>query len=107
MEKQIENGKKLVVCTHGKGGATTYNNKGEWIETPIIDVYIMKNANGAGDAFFSGFLYGFSKGFETKKCMQFGAITSGLCIESELIANKNLSSALIEKEYEIYFSNKL
>ena len=98
MEAQIENGKKLVVCTHGKSGATAYTKAREWIEVPIIDNYKLKNSNGAGDAFFSGFLYGFSKGCDTKKCMQFGAVTSGLCIESEMITNNKLNKTLIESE---------
>ncbi|WP_299527555.1 carbohydrate kinase family protein [uncultured Lutibacter sp.] len=103
MLQQIANGKKLVVCTHGKGGATAYTKEGGWIETPIIDAYKMRNANGAGDSFFSGFLYGFSKGYDTKKCMQFGTITSGLCIESELIANDKLSKTLVEREFLNYY----
>lgn len=103
MLQQIENGKKLVVCTHGKGGATAYTKEGGWIETPIIDAYKMTNANGAGDSFFSGFLYGFSKGYDTKKCMQFGTITSGLCIESELIANNKLSKTIVEREFLKYY----
>ncbi len=99
MEAQIENGKKLVVCTHGKSGATAYTKDREWIEVPIIDNYKLKNSNGAGDSFFSGFLYGFSKGYDTKKCMQFGTVISGLCIESEMITNNKLNKTLIESEY--------
>ncbi|WP_291799892.1 carbohydrate kinase family protein [Lutibacter sp.] len=103
MLKQIANGKKLVVCTHGKDGASAYTREGKWIETPIIDAYKMTNANGAGDSFFSGFLYGFSIGYEIKKCMQFGTITSGLCIESKLITNNKLSKALVESEFSKYY----
>lgn len=103
MLQQIANGKKLVVCTHGKGGATAYTKEDGWIETPIIDAYKMTNANGAGDSFFSGFLYGFSKGYNTKKSMQFGTITSGLCIESELIANNKSSKTIVEREFLKYY----
>lgn len=103
MEEQIECGKKLVVCTHGKGGATAYTKERKWIEIPIINNYVIKNTNGAGDSFFSGFLYGFSKGYVVEKCMQFGSITAGLCIEDELITSKYLSDVLIEKEYQIYY----
>lgn len=103
METQIENGKKLVVCTHGKRGATAYTKKRKWIEVPIVDNYRLKNSNGAGDAFFSGFLYGFSRGYKPEKCMNFGSITSGLCIESELISNNKLSKRLIESEYQKHY----
>lgn len=36
---------------------------------PIKDV---KDVTGAGDAFWSGFLYGFTKGFNQKKCLKIG-----------------------------------
>ncbi len=100
MEQQIATGKELVVCTHGKKGATAYTKEKEWIEAPIINRYKMNNANGAGDAFFSGFLYGFSQGYSTKKCMQYGSVVAGLCIESELIYNRDLSKELLENEFE-------
>jgi len=103
MKEQIENGKKLVVCTHGKSGATAFTQNKEWIETPILANYSMINANGAGDAFFSGFLYGFSKGYPIKKCMKYGTITAGLCIESYLITNLNLNENYIENEYQNHF----
>lgn len=103
MKLQIENGKKLVVCTHAKGGATAHTNDGKWIETPVIDTYKMTNANGAGDSFFSGFLYGFSKGLKTKKSLQYATITAGLCIESETITSNKLSKNLIESEFLKYY----
>ncbi|MDD7885761.1 carbohydrate kinase family protein [Flavivirga sp. 57AJ16] len=103
MKAQIDKGKALVVCTHGKDGATAYTKEGVWIEVPIIDNYKMNNANGAGDSFFSGFLYGFYKGFKIKKCIQFATITSGLCIESETITSNELSKTLIESEFLNYY----
>ncbi|MDP3944574.1 MAG: PfkB family carbohydrate kinase [Lutibacter sp.] len=106
MKELIDNGKKIAVCTHGKGGATAFTQKREWIEVPIVSSYVMNNANGAGDAFFSGFLYGFSKGYAIEKCMQFGTITAGLCIESEMIASNKLSKTLIEKEFLKYYVKK-
>ena len=107
MKQQITKGKELVVCTHAKGGATAYTKEKQWIEIPIIDSYKMINANGAGDSFFSGFLYGFSKGFNTEKCLRFATITAGLCIESPMITSNILSETLIENEYlKHYVSEK-
>ncbi|WP_106795028.1 carbohydrate kinase family protein [Aquimarina sp. Aq78] len=103
MKEQIVNGKKLVVCTHGKGGATAYTKNQEWIEVSIIKSYSIDNTNGAGDSFFAGFLYGFSKGYKTKKCMQYGTITAGLCIESRMITSNKLGKTLIEREYLKYY----
>jgi len=105
MQEQIRAGKKLVVCTHAKKGATALTENGEWIETPIINSYKMKDANGAGDAFFSGFLYGFSKNYATEKNMQMATISAGLCIGSEHIASEQLTSIFLEKEYNKYYNN--
>lgn len=91
--------KKLVVCTHGNKGATALTNDGRWIETPIVAKYNMVDTNGAGDSFFSGFLYGFSKGYTVEKCMEFGAICGGLSITSEELVYQELSGDLLEKEY--------
>lgn len=92
-------GKKLVVCTHGNKGATVLTNGGNWIETPILAKYNMVDTNGAGDSFFSGFLYGFSKGYTVEKCMKLGAICGGLSITSEELVYEELSEDLLEKEY--------
>ena len=39
MEELIKKGKKLVVCTHGKNGATAMNSSGEIVEEGIIKKY--------------------------------------------------------------------
>ncbi len=98
MESMIQQGKKLVVCTHGKQGASALTREG-WLEIPAITEYKINDTNGAGDAFFSGFVYGFSKEYSIEKCMQLGTIAGGLCIQSELIASEELSDELLENEY--------
>ena len=103
MEKWIDRGKQLVVCTHGKNGATALTKNQEWIETPIISEYLYKDANGAGDSFFSGFLYGFLKGKSTEESLKFGTVCAGLCITSKELAFETLNPRLLDEEYEKYF----
>ena len=103
MEQQIQNGKKLVVCTHAKLGASALNAKGEWFDVPIIDSYNMINTNGAGDSFFSGYVYAYSKGFDTLKCLQYATIVAGLCISSPTIYNPKSTPDVIELEYLKHF----
>lgn len=103
MLERISKGTELVVCTHGKNGATAYSQNKEWIEVQIIDEYIFNNSNGAGDSFFSGFLFAFSKDYNIEKCMRYGCIAAGLCIESKFIFNDRLSDIIIQKEYEKYY----
>jgi len=103
MQSMIENGKKLVVCTHAKEGASALTEKGEWFEVPIVNAYQLVNANGAGDAFFSGFLYGFDKGYETLACLQYATICAGLCITSKSLSYQELNPEFVEQEYQKYF----
>ncbi|WP_018247449.1 carbohydrate kinase family protein [Orenia marismortui] len=103
MEKMINKGKKLVVCTHGKDGATALTKDGEWIEVPIIADYEMLDSNGAGDSFFAGFLYGFSKGYCIERSLRIGTIVAGLCITSYELAYEKLNEDLIEVEYDKYY----
>jgi len=99
MQEIMTAGKKLVVCTHGKGGATLLTSEGEWIDSPALDRYKLVDANGAGDAFFSGFLYAYKRNYELADCMQHGHILGGLCISSSHIAADDLSIAKVEAEF--------
>ncbi len=98
MKEWIAKGKELVVCTHGKKGATALTNKNEWIEQPAYTHFALRDANGAGDNFFSGFLYGYLKGSSIADCMRYGAICGAYCITSRELVYEKLSAELIEEE---------
>lgn len=106
MKRFIEAGKQLVVCTHGKKGATAHTKDGRWMNMDIIEEYKFRDANGAGDSFFSGFLYGFLQQRTTEDCLRFGTICAGLCITSTELANDELSEELLQREYEKYYGKK-
>ncbi|MEM6719341.1 MAG: carbohydrate kinase family protein [Bacteroidota bacterium] len=59
MSEFLERGKKLIVCTHGKNGSTSLDSTGKFIDIPALTSYELKDSNGAGDNYFSGFLYAF------------------------------------------------
>ncbi len=99
MRSMIAQGKQLVICTHGREGATTLTHDGEWIETPIVPMYVPIDTNGAGDSFFAGFLYGHARGYSTWQCLRLGAVAGGLCVTSAELALPALSPALLDREY--------
>ncbi|MEM9679620.1 MAG: PfkB family carbohydrate kinase [Bacteroidota bacterium] len=103
MHEMIDKGKKLVVCTHGRDGASAMDARGHWIDIPAISAYSMVNTNGAGDAFFSGFLYAHVKGYDLLKCLQMATIVGGLTIESTELVNISLSELKLENEYQKYY----
>lgn len=104
MEKWIfKDGKKLVVCTQGKEGATALTSEGQWIEVPIVPHYRRIDTNGAGDNFFSGFLYAYSHGLTIEKSLQAAAIAAGLCITSKELVYEQLSAAKLAADYREHF----
>jgi sugar/nucleoside kinase (ribokinase family) len=103
MEKLIADGKRLVICTHGREGSTALAADGRWIETAAITSYAQKDTNGAGDAFFAGVLYGYTRGDEIERCLRLGAITAGRCVTSSELFDPDLSAATIETEYARHF----
>ena len=103
MEQQIDNGKELVICTHGRDGATALTASGEWIDVPILDEFERIDTNGAGDSFFAGVLYGRLRNYPIEKCLQVATIVSGLCINSPNLANESLSADCVESLYQKYF----
>ncbi|MFH4965722.1 carbohydrate kinase family protein [Gaetbulibacter sp. M235] len=103
MVQMIEVGKKLVVCTHGGNGATIYPKKKEWIYEPDLLDFALINSNGAGDSFFSGFLYAYSNGKIIQECMKFGAIAGALCVNSGELVSENLNKNILETNYLEYY----
>lgn len=90
MEQLINRGKRLVVCTHGAKGATLVNEAGDWLDQPAYPVERVRDSNGAGDAFFSGYLYGHLRGLTERKCLQLAAANGALCVTSEFLAASNV-----------------
>ena len=99
MQHLVTQGKKLVVCTHGRHGSTALTSDHRWIDTPIVPGYTVRDTNGAGDAFFAGFLYGHSRQRPIEQCLRLASITGGLCVTSEELAAPTLSPELLESEY--------
>lgn len=91
MERMIDEDKELVVCTHGVDGATLLNQDGEWLEQAAFPVDRVRDTNGAGDAFFSGFLRGYLAGESLPTCLKLGAACGAFCVTSRSLAAENLS----------------
>ena len=106
MERMIRDGKKLVVCTHGKKGSTALAVDGKWVDMPAIEQPLPVDTNGAGDAFFAGFLYGYARGHDVEVSMRYATIAGGLCTLSHELVFPQLSVELIEAKYDKHFSEE-
>lgn len=100
MQQQIAAGKSLVVCTHGKAGSTALDAEGKWYECGIAQGYSLVDSNGAGDAYFAGFLYAYVRDKTLEECMKYGATAAAMCINSALLYHETLSPETLEKHYE-------
>ncbi len=103
MEQFISNGKELVICTHGKAGASLLLKSGEWIEQPAISNVPITDSNGAGDSFFSGFLFGWLTQQSPSRCMQYGAVCGALAVTDAHLVYHALSPLLLEAKCDEYF----
>ena len=103
MERMIASGKNLAVCTHGAGGATALTGDGQWIECPIVDAYPVVDTNGAGDAFFAGYLHGHCRGEPVRRCMELATLCAGLCVSSHELHGDRLDGALLDAEHRRHY----
>ncbi|WDE04623.1 carbohydrate kinase family protein [Thalassomonas viridans] len=91
MRQQIALGKQLVVCTHGKGGSTALDAGGNWYRQDIIPGYELVDSNGAGDAYFSGFLTTYLQGEDVQLAMENGSRVAAMCINSDKLYHEQLT----------------
>lgn len=96
MQQQIDNGKSLVVVTHGKEGATAMDSSGEVYKQAIFDNYSLVDSNGAGDAFFSGFLAAFLQNNSIQQCMLVATHVAGQCVTSKKLYSETLTPDVLE-----------
>lgn len=75
-------GAKMVCLTLGKKGAVLSQPNTKPIELPALKVEKIMDATGAGDAFWSGFLFAYLKGMEPEACMSTGLKTAAIKLQN-------------------------
>jgi len=107
MQRLMEQGKELVICTRGQEGLTALTRAGEWIEQAIVPADEVRDPNGAGDSLFAGVLWGRAQGYDVRHCLRIGAITAALTVASNELVHPDLSPAKVRAEYERHFGAPL
>jgi 5-dehydro-2-deoxygluconokinase len=87
VEKLLGIGRRLqaLVVKRGQRGATVFA-EGRRIDARPFQVEVL-NVLGAGDAFVSGFLYGYCHGWDWAKCARFGNATGAIVVTRHACAN--------------------
>jgi sugar/nucleoside kinase (ribokinase family) len=81
MRSCLDRGPRLAVCTRGAQGAIALSATGERAEVPAVPVDVV-DTNGAGDAFFAGFLAASLAGADLKGCLAAGARQATVALSS-------------------------
>ena len=82
LRDQIAGGKQLAVCTQGADGAIALTSAGELLDVPAQHVPDLVDTNGAGDAFFAGFLAAHLDGRALRDCLERGTQLAAACVRS-------------------------
>jgi len=90
LHDQIHRGKRVVVCTRGADGAIGLESGGELVRVPAEPVPRVVDTNGAGDAFFAGFLTAHLAGRALPDCLRTGAHVAAECVRSPDLAGRDV-----------------
>jgi len=82
MQRCLDRGPRLAVCTLGAEGAIALSATGERARVPAVPVEVV-DTNGAGDAFFAGFLAASRSGVDLTGCLTAGARQATVALASE------------------------
>lgn len=82
MQGCLDRGPRLAVCTLGSRGAVALSAEGERASVPAQPVEVV-DTNGAGDAFFAGFLAAWLAGAGLDGCLDTGSRQAVVALSSE------------------------
>ncbi|MCM2678304.1 carbohydrate kinase family protein [Echinimonas agarilytica] len=99
MESLVDAGKQLVVCTHGKRGASALTHDGQWFAVSALTDLFINDCNGAGDAFFAGYLFGHQQGLSVLDCLRVGTKVAARCISSDELVDTTLTEQIALSGY--------
>lgn len=86
IEGIIASGVETLVVKRGKDGASIFQPGKPEVKVPGFPVEVL-NVLGAGDAFAGGFLYGYTQGWDTYKCVRMGNACGAIIVTREGCAN--------------------
>lgn len=95
---------------------TTLGEKGSLVEGAQLEKAVQVKAvkpkkvvdpTGAGDAYRAGFIYGYTQGWDLKKCAQLGSTTAAYAVENQGTQEHFFTDSQFRKRFEQSFNNKL
>jgi adenosine kinase len=106
--KDIKQQVPVVITTLGKEGSIVEGKSvPEAIKVGIAKPNQVADPTGAGDAFRSGFLYGYSRGWPLKACTQLGAVCGTYAIETMGTQAHTFTFEEVAARYQTSFNEAL
>ena len=93
----LDQGTKNIVITLGDNGVYYGDHEKSGLEPVPKGQSDLKNANGAGDAFFAGLAYGWLEHWPFVDTMRFAMSAAGLTMAHQSTINPDLSRVLVKK----------
>lgn len=90
-EALLSRGTRRVAVSLGERGCYYADAEGHRLLRALHPVELMANANGAGDAFMAGLVYGYVKGLDAEAALDFALGAGVLAVASELTINPEMS----------------
>ncbi|TGA99921.1 carbohydrate kinase family protein [Sporolactobacillus shoreae] len=95
----------IIVTTCGKDGSAWYRKEGETVTQGIVPAYQCKkiiDTTGSGDAYLSGFIYGYLENKKVSECAALGATLASFVLESEGCCTNLPDCSKLMTRYEKY-----
>lgn len=86
VRRLLEGVRKALIFKRGEDGCTVYTKAGETIHVPPFKIDVL-NVLGAGDAFASGFFYGYLNGWGWSKAARMGNANGAIVVTRQGCAN--------------------
>lgn len=86
LERQVAAGTGVAVCTHGSAGASGLSADEGWFDVAAAPVVKVVDTNGAGDAFFAGFVVAQHAGAGLADAMEAGSEAAAAALQSPELA---------------------
>lgn len=96
-EALLSRGTRRVAVSLGEKGCYYADAEGRRLLRALHPVELMANANGAGDAFMAGLVYGFVRGLSPEEGLNFALGAGSLAVASELTINPAMSEAAVRE----------
>lgn len=106
--QEIKSTVPIVITTLGKNGSVIEGAKvHEKITVGVAKPKQVADPTGAGDAYRSGFLYGYARGWPLKACAQLGAVCGTYAIETMGTQSHTFTVDEVTKRYKDAFKEEL